>query len=64
MSGLVVKKTIEAKVDRLDGTVSFCKSKDPVDVLDDWTHSISSLMNLVNKATHLITKEEMVHKLL
>jgi 26S proteasome regulatory subunit N5 len=63
LSSLVVNKTVEARIDRLDGVVSFCKPKDPMDVLDDWSNNISSLMNLVNKATHLITKEEMIHKL-
>lgn len=64
LSTLVVNKTVEARIDRLEGIVCFCKPKDPVDVLDDWSSNISSLMNLVNKATHLITKEEMIHKLL
>lgn len=63
LSGLVINKSVEARIDRLDGIVCFCKPKDPVDVLDDWTNNVSSLMNLVNKATHLITKEGMIHKL-
>lgn len=60
----MVNKTVEAKIDRLEGVVSFCKAKNPSDLLDDWTYNISSLMNFVNKTTHLITKEEMIHKLL
>jgi len=64
LSGLVVNKTVEAKIDRLEGIVCFSKAKNPADLLDDWTSSISSLMNYVNKTTHLITKEEMIHKLL
>jgi len=60
----VVNKTVEAKIDRLDGVVCFSKTKNPIEMLDDWTHNIGCLMNYVNKTTHLITKEEMIHKLL
>jgi 26S proteasome regulatory subunit N5 len=63
LSTLVVNKTVEAKVDRLAGTVSFQRPKDPNDVLNDWSHSVNELMTLVNRATHLITKEQMVHKM-
>jgi len=64
LSNLVVSKTVEAKIDRLDGTLSFQRTKDPNDVLNEWSSNVNSLMNLVNKATHLISKEEMVHKML
>lgn len=63
VSNLVVNKTIQAKMDRLAGIIHFQRPKDPNDILNDWSHNINSLMSLVNKATHLITKEEMVHKL-
>lgn len=63
LSSLVVKKTVQAKIDRLVGTVNFERPKDPNDVLNDWSHNINTLMNLVNKTTHLITKEEMVNRL-
>ena len=63
LSNLVVNKTVTAKMDRLAGMVSFSATKDPNDILNDWSNNINTLMNLVNKTTHLITKEEMVHKL-
>jgi 26S proteasome regulatory subunit N5 len=63
LSNLVVSKTIEAKIDRLDGTVSFQRPKEPNETLNDWSHNVNALMTLVNKATHLITKEQMVHKM-
>lgn len=63
LSNLVVNKTVQAKIDRLAGTVSYQRSKDPSDVLNDWSQNITTLMNLVNKTTHLITKEQMVLKL-
>lgn len=63
LSNLVVDKTIQAKIDRLEGIVNFTQQKDPNDILNDWSFNINTLMQLVNKTTHLITKEEMVHKL-
>jgi len=31
-------------------------------MLNEWSHNISDLLGLVMKTTHLINKEEMVHK--
>ncbi|XP_071107256.1 26S proteasome non-ATPase regulatory subunit 12-like [Haliotis cracherodii] len=63
LSNLVVNKTVSAKIDRLEGIVNFTSQKDPNDILNDWSHSLTNLMNLVNKTDHLINKEEMVHRL-
>lgn len=63
LSALVVNKTIQAKIDRLAGIIHFQRTKDPNDILNDWSFNINSLMSLLNKTTHLITKEEMIHKL-
>ncbi len=62
LSKMVVNKTVEAKVDRLDGIVDFTKSQDPNELLNQWSHNITDLMGLVMKTTHLINREEMVHK--
>jgi len=62
LSRMVVDKSVEAKVDRLDGIVHFSKNQDPNEMLNDWSHNISNLMGLVMKTTHLINREEMVHK--
>uniref|UniRef100_T1J1H9 PCI domain-containing protein n=1 Tax=Strigamia maritima TaxID=126957 RepID=T1J1H9_STRMM len=62
LSTLVVNKTVQAKTDRLAGIINFSQHKDPNEVLNEWSHNIDSLMQLVNKATHLINKEEMIHK--
>ena len=62
LSAMVVNKTVEAKTDRLDGVVNFVKHQDPNDMLNNWSHSISELLSLVMKTTHLVNKEEMVHK--
>nr|AEE61400.1 unknown [Dendroctonus ponderosae] len=62
LSNLVVSKTVQAKTDRPAGEVHFQQTKDPSDVLNDWARDLSSLMQWVNKTTHLINKEECVHK--
>ena len=62
LSKMVVDKAVEAKVDRLDGIVHFSRNQDPNEMLNDWSHNISDLMGLVMKTTHLINREEMVHK--
>lgn len=59
LSYMVVNKTIWAKVDRLEGIVSFDAQKHPNEILNDWSRSLNKLMNLVGKTNHLINKEEM-----
>lgn len=59
----MVNKTVQAKIDRLDTVVRFTESKLATDVLNDWSHNATSLMSLINEATHLINKERMVHSL-
>lgn len=61
LSNLVINKTISGKVDRLSGIVTFEKQKDPNEMLNDWSNNLSLLMNNINKTTHLINKEEMIH---
>ena len=61
LSNLVSNKTISGKIDRLAGIVTFESQKDLNQVLNDWSHNLNHLMNSINKTTHLINKEEMVH---
>lgn len=35
---------------------------DSSDRLNEWSNNLNTLMQLVNKTTHLINKEECVHK--
>ena len=63
LSQLVVKGTIYARIDRPAGIVTFRETKDPNEVLNEWSHNLNSLMALVSKTTHLINKEEMVHSI-
>jgi len=59
---LVVKGVVTAKIDRPAGIVDFQASKSAVEVLDNWQSNLSHLMEKLNKASHLIFKEDMVHK--
>lgn len=50
-------------MDRLSNIVYFVhQQKDPEQVLNDWSHNVNSLMKLLSRTTHLINKEEMVHR--
>lgn len=59
---LVVKGVIVAKIDRPAGVIDFQTKKSPVEVLDSWQANLSHLMEKLNKASHLILKEEMIHR--
>ncbi|KAI9311776.1 PCI domain-containing protein [Dichotomocladium elegans] len=63
LSKLVVSKTIYARVDRPAGIVSFQVKRDANQILNDWSNDINTLLNLVEKTCHLISKEEMVHSI-
>jgi len=63
LSDMVVKGAVWARVDRLSGIVNFERKKLPSERLNDWSNTIDTLMDLLNKATHCIQKEEMVHAL-
>lgn len=58
---LVNTKQIYAKIDRPNGTVSLIKSKDPKDVLNNWSSDIQQLLSLVNDTCFLIETEKMIH---
>jgi 26S proteasome regulatory subunit N5 len=61
LSNLVTNKTIHGKIDRLAGIVTFEHAKGINEILNDWSHNLGTLMNSINKTTHLINKEEMIH---
>ncbi|XP_063682947.1 26S proteasome non-ATPase regulatory subunit 12-like [Bolinopsis microptera] len=58
----VVKDTVTAKIDRLDGIISFTKQKDTEQILNAWSGNLNSVMDLIGNVNHLITKERMVHQ--
>ena len=63
ISELVTAKTIYARVDRPAGIVSFAKPRDADDVLNEWSGNMKSLLGLLERIDHLITKEEMMARI-
>lgn len=65
LSEMVVSGAVSAKTDRLEGIIDFSQQdQDPLENLNVWSNNTNKLMDLVMKTTHLINKEEMVHKTL
>ena len=63
ISELVTSKTIYAKIDRPAHIVSFAKPRDADDVLNEWSGNMKSLLGLLERIDHLITKEEMMARI-
>lgn len=64
ISDLVTSKTIYARIDRPAGVVNFAKSRDADDILNEWSGNVKSLLGLLERVDHLITKEEMMARIL
>jgi len=62
LADMVVAGSVNAKTDRLEGIIDFSQQQDPLENLNEWSSNTNKLMDLVMKTTHLINKEEMVHK--
>jgi 26S proteasome regulatory subunit N5 len=63
ISELVTSKTVYAKIDRPARIVSFAKPRDADDVLNEWSANMKSLLGLLERIDHLITKEEMMARI-
>lgn len=63
ISQLVTAKTVYAKIDRPARVVSFAKVRDADEVLNEWSASMKSLLGLLERIDHLITKEEMMARI-
>merc|ERR1719329_476831 len=61
LSELVCSKFVCAKIDRPAGVVKFGPRQTYTDRLNDWSGSISKILDLVENTCHLIQKEQMVH---
>jgi 26S proteasome regulatory subunit N5 len=61
LSELVCSKFVHAKIDRPAGTIKFGQKQTYTDRLNDWSGSISKMLDLVENTCHLIQKEQMVH---
>lgn len=62
LSNMIVDKSVTAKIDRPSGIIDFSLVKSSNEVLNEWSFGLNDLMKLVNNTTHLINKEEMLHK--
>jgi 26S proteasome regulatory subunit N5 len=58
---LVTKKSIFARIDRVAGDVHFMKRQDAADVLNEWSSDLAQLLSVVERACHLIHRENMIH---
>ena len=63
ISKLVTDKTVYAKIDRPAGIVAFAKARNPDEVLNEWSGDMKSLLGLLERIDHLITKEGMMARL-
>lgn len=63
ISELVTSKTVYAKINRPQGVVSFAKPRDADDTLNEWSFNMKSLLGLLERVDHLITKEEMMARI-
>ncbi|KAF7877320.1 hypothetical protein EAF04_001003 [Stromatinia cepivora] len=63
ISELVTAKTVFAKIDRPARIVNFAKPRDADDVLNEWSGNMKSLLGLLERIDHLITKEEMMARI-
>lgn len=63
VSALVSSKTIYAKIDRAQRIISFQKSKPASEQLNEWSNDIVQLLQSLERVSHLIHRENMVHKI-
>jgi len=63
ISELVTAKTIFARIDRPARIVNFAKQRGPDKVLNEWSSDMKSLLGLLERIDHLITKEEMMARI-
>uniref|UniRef100_A0A6V0HYX3 PCI domain-containing protein n=1 Tax=Zooxanthella nutricula TaxID=1333877 RepID=A0A6V0HYX3_9DINO len=61
LSELVCAKFVAAKIDRPAGEIRFGRKQNYTDRLNDWSDSITKMLDLVENSCHLIQKEQMVH---
>ena len=63
ISDLVTSKTIYARIDRPAQIVTFEKKRDADETLNEWSGNMKSLLGLLERIDHLITKEEMMARI-
>ncbi|KAH9597634.1 Proteasome component (PCI) domain [Trypanosoma melophagium] len=60
---MVAAKTLYAKMDRVDGLVVFEAAKNAAEVINGWNAAVERSVGLLDKASHLIVKERMLHNM-
>lgn len=60
---MVTNKTLYAKMDRVDGLVVFEARKNNAEVMAAWNASVERSVDLLDTASHLITKERMLYNM-
>lgn len=63
LSQLVTDATVYARIDRPARVVAFAKARGPDEVLNEWSGDMRSLLGLLERIDHLITKEEMMARI-
>lgn len=61
LSQLVTQKTIYARIDRPARVVSFAQPRDADDILNEWSGNFKSLLGLLERIDHLITRVSLVY---
>lgn len=59
---LVTDKTIHARIDRPRGIVTFKPRHQVHDVLNTWSGDLGKMLGLVEKTSHLVSKEYAMHE--
>lgn len=60
ITNLVNSRVIWAKINRLNGVISFKKPLSTNETLNSWAQDLNRLLGLVISVNHLINKEEMI----
>jgi len=58
---MVFNKSLVAKINRLDGIVSFKKKETVNDQLNGWNSDIKTLLSKIEETCHLINRERVVY---
>ncbi|WWD18441.1 hypothetical protein CI109_102893 [Kwoniella shandongensis] len=59
---LVTDKTVYARIDRPKGIVNFKQAKGINEILNSWSGDVSKMLGLVEKTSHLVSKEYAMHE--
>jgi len=57
LADMVVNKRVLAKINRMEGIVTFSKSKFTNDTLNDWNYDIRELLDKIEQTNHLKVPE-------